>query len=86
MGGIAVPLPCLPTECPDSKPEMHAPCTVGLSCSYEYRNMSYNEDIETSRAIESYSCSDIGWMVLIADITCSSAPPPGFMHACDPLP
>ena len=89
---VADPRPCPPTDksCPDSKPESGTRCirdgyNVGMSCNYEFADLSCDEDIEICSATEFYSCSETrGWMVAINDFSCFPETPPGFMDRCDP--
>lgn len=86
---ICTPPPSLP--CPDWKPEYNAACTqdngfeVGLVCNYDYRNTSCEEGKEVCSSLETYECSESGWIGLARDYFCEEPAPEDFLKECDPV-
>jgi len=91
LEAVVDPLPCLPPltrKCPDSKPSDYA-CMqngyeVGLVCNYDYRNTSCEEGKEVCSSLETYECSEYGWLEIARDFFCLE-PPKDFLNECDPV-
>jgi len=91
LEAVVDPLFCLPPltrKCPDSKPSDYA-CMqngyeVGLVCNYDYRNTSCEEGKEVCSSLETYECSEYGWLAIAKDFFCLN-PPKDFLNECDPV-
>jgi len=74
-------------RCPDPKPEFGEDCqNVGLSCYYEYRNLSCDKNTELCSPTEFYTCWESQWSVVTPNILCPDGDyPPTFGDVCNPI-
>ena len=77
--------------CPNSPPS--GKCLTdgyadGLSCNYDYRDVSCDETIQQCVPQEYYTCDGDSdeWILSVPDVFCENETPPTFLESCNPCP
>jgi len=60
----------------------------GLSCNYDYRDVSCDETIQQCVPQEYYTCDGNSdeWILSVPDVFCENETPPTFLESCNPCP